>query len=143
AGDYSGPHTFHGAGISTGSGGTLLGTGSPGLTVASGGLTVVPASSFADESVLTGAGRIRGRIIYAADSNSNFDVTTADVLVIKSSLAAHIYTLLSTGASDGSTCEVENFSSNAQVIHNAGGATIATVPAFGGSGARPGVARFK
>jgi len=115
--------------------GALIGTAVPGLVVTS-------ASQFTKEIVLSGEGRVRKRITYAANANSNFDVTATDVLVAQSGvvLATRIYTLQDSGASDGSHIEVRNYSVSTQTIHNQGGATIATVPIF--NNGRPGIAKF-
>jgi hypothetical protein len=104
-------------------------------------------STFHDEVIFADAGRIRERLVNAANVDSNFDVTQMDVLVVRavSVTAAHIYSLQNTGASVGSRIEVNNFSSFTQTIHDSGGVLIGTVPLPGSLGGRgiPGVLKFR
>jgi hypothetical protein len=115
--------------------GTIIGTGS-------GTFDLQAPATVSAEMVLSGAGRIRKRLTYAPNSNVNFDVTTTDVLVLQLGLSGppNIYTLQNAGASEGSIIEVWNYSGAAHIIHDSGGAGLATMATA--SSGEPGRAKF-
>ena len=97
-----------------------------------------------DEIVLVGAGRIRTTSIYAANADTTYNVTQGNVLVIRGTVSAtRIYTLAATGASDGSTIQIRNFSGFTQTIKNSVGVTIATIPAVSGTVCGKGFVRWE
>lgn len=93
---------------------------------------------------LSGAGRIRKRVVYATDANATYDVATADVVVCKSGTVTATRVLTLADGAEGETIELHNYTGFAQTIHNSGGASLlcgpASVPAF--ASPIPGIVRL-
>lgn len=124
-------------GIVIAPGAVNVGNGVDGLIIGAGGMRVFSGDSrfddtsqFHAEMVFVDAGRIRKRIGYSANADSHIDVTQADCFVARSGIvtAARVYTIDSTGASDGSAIEFRNYTSFTMTLHNGSGATIGIIP---------------
>lgn len=70
-----------------------------------------------DELILSGAGRIRERIVYAPNADHTFTPTDATVIVAKSGLTAHTWTFQD-GTFEGQTIRLVNYSSGIMTLHN-------------------------
>lgn len=127
-------------GIVVGATGVDIGNGLPGIIIQAGGLQVLVGNAefsdtaeFRKEVVLSNEGRIRRRLIYAANADTHHDVTQGDVLIIQATVSAtRVYTIDGTGAADGSGFEIHNHSGSTQTINDGvSGLPIATVPPSG------------
>lgn len=85
-----------------------------------------------DEIVMTGAGRVRNRVVSAPDADHTYAATDANIIVMRNLSGAHTYTL-NDASNVGSELRLVNWTPYPCPIKNSSGSTIHTLRAFIGA----------
>jgi hypothetical protein len=97
-------------------------------TVVSAPMTFTSTATFTQPVTKSSAASINDRLIYSNTSGS-YGIADADIIVaISGSGAGHVWQLSSTGAIDGHTMTLYNYSANTVAIQNDSAGALATLP---------------